>query len=161
MPDARFEDHDPSAGQLRLALTDPDDVPVISSLVQDAVGLVGEISWMPKRRRLTLLLNRFRWEDKDKAAASGRPFQRVRSALVLDSALNVRTNGLSPQERDMVYSVLQVRFEAGEDAAGQVFLDLSGDGTLEIGVECLDGRLMDLSAPWDAKAGAAPDHPLD
>lgn len=161
MSDARFEDYDAGDQPLRLVVAEPDDLPVVSALIQDAVGQVGEISWMPKRRRLALLLNRFRWEDKESAEKDRRPFQRVRSALVFDSVLAVQTNGLNPADKDMIYSVLQARFDPGEEGAGAVVLELAGDGALALDVECLDGRLIDISAPWDAKSGSAPDHPLD
>lgn len=158
MTDARFEDVAFSDRPLRLTIANTEDVPVVSSLVQDAVGLVGEISWMPRRRRLAALVNRFRWEDREAAERAGRRFERVRTALVFDGVEAVRANGIDPAEKDMVYSVLQMRFEAEEDGAGRIVLDLAGDGMLEMVVECLDGRLVDLTRPWVANAKSAPDH---
>jgi len=161
MSDARFEDYDSGDRPLRLVVAESDDLPVVSALIQDAVGQVGEISWMPKRRRLVLVLNRFRWEDTVAAEKDRRPYQRVRSALVFDGVLAVQTNGPNPADKDMVYSVLQARFDPADDGAGAVVLELAGDGALVLDVECLDGRLIDVSVPWDAKSGSAPEHPLD
>jgi len=161
MTDARFEDAGFADQPLRLAIQEPDDLPVVSALIQDAVGLAGEISWMPRRRRLAILLNRFRWEDREAAEKQRRGFERVRSALVFDSVRAVRTSGLDPAEKDMIYAVLQISFAPGEDGAGTVTLDLAGDGMLALDVECLDGRVIDLSRPWLANASGAPDHELD
>ena len=59
--DARFEDA--ADRPLNLGALDPDDLRVISALVQDAVFPVTEMRWQTGRRRLGLLMNRVRWED--------------------------------------------------------------------------------------------------
>ncbi|MEM9140529.1 MAG: DUF2948 family protein [Pseudomonadota bacterium] len=161
MDDARFEDAGFSDQPLRLGLADADDVPVISALMQDAVGLSGEISWMPRRRRLVILLNRFRWEDRDDAKRQSRPFERVRAALILDTVNGVQASGLDPRDKDTVYSILSMTWTPADDPAGRLEIALAGDGALGINVECLDGQLVDLTRPWEAKSGAAPDHQLD
>ena len=160
MADARFEDAAFADRPLRLALETPEDIPVASALVQDAVGLSGEITWMPRRRRLVLLINRFRWEDREDAERAGRAYERVRSALIFDSVLFVRASGLDPRDKDTVYSVLQIAFTPGEDGAGTIELALAGDGALAVEVECIDARLIDLTKPWEARAGA-PEHDID
>lgn len=161
MADARFEDAGFSDAPLRLKIESAEDVPIVSALVQDAVGLAGEITWMPRRRRLVMLVNRFRWEDKAEAEQVGRPFERVRSALTFDSVLSVKASGLDPKEKDMVYSVLNMSWTPIEDAAGSLEIALAGDGALSLKMECLDGQLMDLTRPWEAKSGSVPDHKLD
>lgn len=161
MADARFEDAGFSDAPLRLKIEDAEDLPVVSALVQDAVGLAGEITWMPRRRRAVLLLNRFRWEDKADAEQSGRPFERVRAALVFDSVMSMKANGLNPAEKDTVYAVLNLSWDAGDDASGALEIALAGDGALSLQMECLDGQLVDLTRPWEAKSDKVPDHKLD
>ena len=159
--DARFEDGVPASDKpLRLAVQSVEDLNVASALLQDAVGTAGEISWMPRRRRVAMLVNRFRWEDHDLAARQQRPFERVRTAILIDSVLDVKTRGLDPRDKETLYSVLNLEFAPGEDGAGRLILHLAGDGDLALQVECLDLHLSDLSKPWVAKAGA-PDHQLD
>ena len=118
MADARFEDAGFSDAPLRLKIEDTDDLTIVSALVQDAVGLTGEITWMPKRRRVVILLNRFRWEDKDDAKRAGRPFERVRVAVTFDSVLSIKANGLNPSEKDTIYSILGLNWTPEDDAAG-------------------------------------------
>lgn len=161
MVDARFEDVRYSDRPLRLLMQDAGDVPVASALVQDAVGLSEDISWMPRRRRMTLLVNRFRWEDKDDAERQGRVFERVRSALVFDGVLRARVRGLDPRERDVAFAVLSLTFEPGDDGAGTILLTLAGDGDIALDVEAVDARLVDLTKPWAARAADAPDHGID
>ncbi|MEM9270718.1 MAG: DUF2948 family protein, partial [Pseudomonadota bacterium] len=118
MSDARFEDGDERA--LRLGAETEEDLEVISTLVQDAVAQTSDISWAAKQKRLALLLNRFRWEDKTRAERAGRPYERVQSVLVIDSAVKVRANGVSPADKDLALALLSVAFEPGEDGAGHV-----------------------------------------
>lgn len=159
MTDATFEDGAFSDQPLKLAAAGADDLTVVSALVQDAVGVTREISWMPRRHRLVLLVNRFRWEDREAADREGRASERVRSAIVIDGVLGVRAKGLDPQERETVYALLSVSFEAGEDGAGVLVLTLAGDGELALDVEMLDLRLIDLTRPWEASG--QPDHDPD
>lgn len=156
MSDATFEEGAFADQPLKLGVESADDLTVVSTLMQDAVGLAHEISWMPRRHRLVALINRFRWEDREAADRQGRKSERVRSALIVDGVLAVRARGLDPRERDVVYSILALSFEAGEDAAGTLSLTLAGDGELVLDVEALDLRLIDLTRPWEAKG--APSH---
>ena len=82
--DARFEDAPLSDQPLRLKAESADDLAVISSLVQDAVGKASDIAWMPKKRRLVILTNRFRWENSVGAKRPALPFERVRRVHRVD-----------------------------------------------------------------------------
>ena len=157
-PDARFEDADAGEKALRLKAETADDLAVISSLMQDAVGTLGDIVWMRKKRRLVVMANRFRWEDAEAAAAEGRPYERVRAALTLEDVLSVKGRGIAPGDREVVVSLLSVAFEPGEDGAGRVILTLAGDAEIAAEVECLDASLADLTRPWIAQAKAPPAH---
>jgi len=156
--DARFEDAPLSDRPLRLRAESADDVAVISSLVQDAVGKAGDVAWMPRKRRLVVLVNRFRWEDSAGAEQAHRPFERVRSAVSVESVLKVRARGISPAGRDQVYELLAIVFEPAEGCAGTLILTLAGNAEISVEVECLELTLADLTRPWVAKANKAPEH---
>ncbi len=157
--DARFEDG--AEQPLRLKAEGVDDLAVISALLQDAVGQSGDIAWLPRRRRLALLVNRFRWEDAPRAARQGRPVERVRAMLVIDAALRVRATGIDPLDRDLVLSLLSLAFAAGEDGAGTLLLTFAGDGEIAVDVEALDVSLKDVTRPYVAASGREPGHPDD
>ncbi|MCA3514114.1 MAG: DUF2948 family protein [Rhodobacter sp.] len=159
MADARFEDA--ADAPLHLVARDAGDLAVLSALVQDAVFPVGEMRWQKGRRRFALLINRFRWEDRDAAERAGRRFERVQSLLVVDEVLSVRTQGLDRRERDLVLSLLSITFEPGEDGTGRVLLTLAGDGALAVQVEALEVTLKDVTRPYLAPSGHAPKHPVD
>lgn len=158
--DARFEDAAFADRPLRLFAESTEDLQVISALVQDAVGVTEDIAWLRGRGRLVILINRFRWEDAEAARRQKRGFERVRAALVFDRVEAVQASGLSPEDRDTVFSILQVVFEPNDAPSGHVLIALAGDGALRLSVECLEARLIDLTRPWQAAAGSAPDHDL-
>lgn len=155
--DARFEDG--AEGPLRLRAESDADLAVISALVQDAVASVSEIAWTPKRRRFSLLVHRFRWEDAPAAARQRRPFERVQALLSINDALKVRAGGLNSRDRDTVISILSLSFAPGEDGAGVLRLTLAGDGEIAVEVECLDVTIEDVTRPYAAPSGKAPVHP--
>ncbi len=138
---------------LRLQALDVEDLQVISALAQDAVMPVGEMRWLPKQRRFAALLNRFRWEGGTRTP------ERVRSLLVIEGSLAVRSQGVAPGDPDLVLSLLAVTFEAGDDGAGRVVLTLAGDGLVVVEVEALEVLLRDVTRPYLAPSGHAPSHP--
>ena len=159
--DARFEEAGSgTAKPLRLKAESAEDLAVISSLLQDAVGKAGDVTWLSSERRLIVQLNRFRWEAHAEAASTKKPFERVRSALAIEGVGKVRARGLNPSEKDQVYDLLALIFAPGDDCDGTLTLTLAGGGEVAVEVECLDVSMSDLSAPWPARAQAAPDHPV-
>ena len=157
MADATFEEG--GEAPLRLKALDSADLDVLSTLIQDAVLQVGEIKWDKHQRRLALLLNRFRWEDKARAQARGRGLERVQSVLSIEDVLSVRAQGVNRSDPEMILSVLSVAFEPGEDGMGRVVLTLAGDGAIAAQVEALEVLLRDVTRPYLAPSGKAPMHP--
>ncbi len=154
--DAKFEDG--GEKPLRLKAESVEDLEVLSALVQDAVSRGGDAAWLKGRRSFRVLLNRFRWEDREAAERRGRPFERVQSLLVVEDVLKVASQGIDRAETDTVLSLLTLEFEPGEDGAGRLILVLAGDGAIALEVECLNARLRDVSKPYAAPSGHVPDH---
>ncbi|WP_299985408.1 DUF2948 family protein [uncultured Ruegeria sp.] len=157
MTDASFKDG--REAPLNLGAEDADDLQVIATLTQDAIFPVTEMTWQPGQRRFALLLNRFRWEDKDAAARRGRAFERVQAVLMFGSVLSVASQGIDRSDKDMILSLLAVEFEPAEDGAGQILLTLAGDGAIRLTVEAIDATLKDVTRPYKAPSGHAPHHP--
>lgn len=151
--DARFADG--RSQPLHLKALEPDDLPVISALAQDAVFPASEMQWQAKKRRFAVLLNRFRWED---AIALQQP-ERVQALLVIDEAQKVASQGVPRGKEDVILSLLAVAFEPGEDGTGAVILTLAGDGAIRIEVEALDVTLKDVTKPYAAPSKTVPRHP--
>ena len=151
--DARF--HDAAGGPLRLWATDAEDLQVISALTQDAVLAASEMRWQKGARRFAMLLNRFRWEHGTRVA------ERVQTMLTADDVRSVRGQGVVPGDADTVLSLLTVEWIPAEDAAGALRLTFAGDGIVEVGCDCLDVRLVDVTRPYAAPSGKVPDHGED
>lgn len=128
---------------LRLLADDAEDLKVLSAALQDAVCAIEDISLEKGPRRLTVQLNRFRWEE-----ASRRGGQRVRAALQLGGVLSVKSRRLRQDAPKAILSLLAVSFEAGEAPGGVISLSFSGGGELRAEVECIDAVLADVSQPW-------------
>lgn len=128
---------------LRLLAEDADDLAVISAALQDAVAQVGDIEWDPKRRRVTLALNRYCWEAP--GALLG---ERVRAGLQFGSVLSVKARNIRREPRDAVVELLAVSFEPGEAPGGAIRLAFAGGGDMLLEVECVDAALADVSQPW-------------
>ena len=157
MTDARFEDGGESA--LRLMAQDADSLEIISALVQDAVFPAAEMKWRAKARDFAILLNRFRWEDKDNAEARKRPYERVQTVLVISDVVRVFSQGVDRSDPEMILSLLSLAWEPDEDGTGRITLTLAGDGAIALDVECLNLSLQDVTRPYIAPSGKAPDHP--
>ncbi|SPH24988.1 hypothetical protein DEA8626_04021 [Defluviimonas aquaemixtae] len=155
--DARFEDAGGRAVYLKAEAAE--DLPVISALVQDAVLSAVDMTWQPQARRLAFLVNRFRWEDVEAAEARGRPYERVRSLLVLDGVMKVASQGIDRRDADAILSILSITWKPGEAPAGRVEIVLAGDGAIAAEVECLDVTLKDVTRPYVAPSHKAPVHP--
>lgn len=125
---------------LRLLAEDADDLAIISAALQDAVAKVGDISYEPRARRLTVAFNRFRWEAGVR--------QRVRSALQLGGVLELKARKVRRDRPDAVVELLALTFEPGEAPGGTVTLSFAGGGDLRAEVECVDAVLADVSNPW-------------
>jgi hypothetical protein len=128
---------------LQLLATEAEDLKVISAALQDAVGALGDIQFEKGPRRLTIALNRFRWE-----AGAKKGGERVRSALQLGGVLEVKAKKLRRDAPKAVVSLLAIGFEPGEAPGGTVVFSFAGGGELRAAVECLDVVLADLSRPW-------------
>ncbi|OYU39430.1 MAG: hypothetical protein CFE33_08550 [Pseudorhodobacter sp. PARRP1] len=156
MSDARFEDGDEQP--LRLIAQDAEGLGVIAALLQDAVFPITEMSLVRQKRRFALMLNRFRWEDREAAAQAGRKYERVQSLLVFEDVLAVRSQGIDRSDKDTILSLLDISFAPGADGTGVVTLVLAGDGAIGLEVEALDATLRDVTRPYLAPSGKAPDH---
>jgi hypothetical protein len=139
-----------------LAAEDAEDLQIISAKLQDAVGRVGDLVWLPKARRFAALLNRFKWENK-----RGGDNLRVRSGLYFNGVLSAKSHKIMRGDPDGVLSLLAIRFTAkgAEDPGGTVELVFAGGGTIQLEVEAIDAGLSDESGEWAALG--RPEHETD
>ena len=148
--DAKFEDS--YSMPIRLEAFDYEDLQVVSALCQDSVISGEDISWQPKKGRLTLLLHRFRWEEK-----SLKP-ERVRSLLIINDVRKVSSKAFSVNDKKSVYSLMSLKFESFDDLGGRLSIIFSKDSMIAASIECLNIKLQDVTRPYQAPSGNKPKH---
>ncbi len=140
---------------LKLLALDEEDLAVVSSLLQDAVMRVADMTYLPKQKRFAAALNRFEWEQ---AKESGKDYHRRRTALRFDRVFNAKVKNLKPKS-GRVLSLLSVVFTPKNAPGGVVTLTFSGDASIQLEVECIEAELKDLGLEWRTRR--KPSHPGD
>ena len=157
--DARFEDGEEKA--LNIGAFDQSDLEIVSSFIQDSILPASEIQWLPNSDKLVLLVNRFRWEDKDIELSQGKTVERVQSLLMISHVKSVSSSGFSPKQKDKVLSILSISFDGDDGGFGNVLIILSGNGGIRVGVDALEINLRDVTMPYIAPSGLSPEHNFD
>lgn len=142
----------PDPKPLRLVAENPDDLPAISALVQDAALRFGDVAYDPKGRHVTLRMNRFCHE------IPGPQPLRAPSVLRICGVERVQLRGLDPKLPHQPLSLLDVASDPRDPPACVLTLRFAGEAVrdLRIDAECIDVVLMDLSPPRRAKM--SPNH---
>lgn len=140
---------------LRLTALDAEDLSVISAHMQDAVLMVGDLSYLRKARKFALVANRFVWEHGAKAEH----FERRRAGLHFERVNKVMAYNIRRDDREAVLSLLSIGFEEGEAPSGAIVLNFSGGGTIRLEVECIEARIEDLGPAW--ATAHMPQHELE
>ncbi len=136
---------------LKLSAHDAEDLAIISAHLQDATLLVGDISYLPRQKKLALVANRFDWETAALDGDGARPgrFRRARCGLQINRVLKVRYNNLRLEAQGAVLSLLAILFHPAPEApAGTIELTFSGGGGIRAEVECIEAALEDLGVHW-------------
>ena len=139
--------------KLALVARDPEDLEVVSSLLQDAIVQVGEMTYVQEEGRFVLIASRFR-RDPETSEAETPPgvFERVNCALRFDRVSAVKRRNLDPARLSRVLSLLAIRYEEG-------YIDLvfSGDHAVRLVTDEIACRIDDLDLGWPTRF--KPDHP--
>ncbi len=152
MPDPQ---NPPETPGLRLHALDAEDLALISAHVQDALARVGDIAYLPRKRRFALVCSRFDWT----AEGEGR-LERCRTGLHFEGVRQVRCQNVARDRPDAVLELLAVTFEPGADPpSGFVRLIFAGGAAISLDVECVEAQLCDIGPRWTV--AARPVHDLD
>ncbi|MEM8937145.1 MAG: DUF2948 family protein [Pseudomonadota bacterium] len=135
---------------LQLMAGDADDLGVLSAVFQDAIAKLGDFAYLPEARRFALVGNRFLWECAGKRKTG--PFARVRAGVHFDDVKSVQFQNLRRDAPDSVVEILAIGFDAGDDGAGQISIELSGGGAIRLEVECINAYMSDISDPWRTRS---------
>ena len=143
---------------LRLVALDASDLVVIAAHLQDAVGRVRDMAFVPKDHRFALLMNRFDWTAAE-TRSSAQSYERRRCALRFEHVRTARVSGFAQADKKVVLSLLTIGFEPRDenDPAGVVTLRFAGEAAIRLDVECVEAELTDIGAGW--RTARKPEHP--
>ncbi|WP_424362908.1 DUF2948 family protein [Methylocystis parvus] len=140
------------APALRLHALDSEDLALLSAHLQDALVRVGDMTYLPAKRRFALVGSRFDWA----AELEGR-LERCRAGLHFEGVQRVRCNRVSREQPDLILDLLAVTFEPGPEApGGTIRLTFAGGAAICLDVECVEAQLTDIGPRW--KTAARPSH---
>lgn len=138
---------------LKLAGADPEDISVLSALLQDAVVPIAEMVYIAAEARFAFVANRFRWEDADGEKVPGRIYERVRCGVTLDRVKAVRRHHFDQTRRSQVFVLLAL--DATPEYVDLVF---AGGATVRIEVDRIVCHAEDFGEPWPTQW--RPDHQI-
>ena len=78
------------------------------------------------------------------------------TVLHFDRVLGAKLSGIDRAQPEEILALLAIRFTQADTPAGTIELIFSGDRTIRLDVECIEARLSDLGAAW--QAGSRPIH---
>lgn len=137
---------------LKLRAEDPEDLAVLSAILQDALVSVGEMAYLPDEHRFVMIANRFRWEPD--VGGGRRDFERVMCGLRVDGVRSVGRRGIDRRDAERLLVLLAIRAEDGA-----LLFQFAGGSTIRLDVEHILCHLDDLGEPWPTRW--RPRHPLD
>ena len=134
---------------LKLTALDTEDLEIVSAHMQDATLLVGDISYLPRQKKLALVANRFDWEGAQGSDGKG-VFRRCRCGLQINRVFSVKYSNVRRDNPDGVLSLLAILFHPGPEAPGGVVeLTFAGGGAMRMEVECIEVGLEDMGLSWE------------
>jgi hypothetical protein len=136
---------------LKLVALDEKDLEILSAHAQDSLMRVGDLDFQPSRKRFLVPMNRFVWEGKG-GFLSRLHNERHRSVLHLDCVASMRTVGISRDKPDDILSLLAIRFKPADPPSGTIELIFAGTAAIRLEAECIEARLTDLGAAWEASS---------
>jgi hypothetical protein len=128
------------AAALRLKAVDAEDLAIIASCLQDALVLVGDMTWLPDTKKFILVANRFGWE---KTRPRDAELERVTCGITFSAVSAVRKRGFDVHESDRILSLLTV-----QPAEGAIDLIFSGGAGIRLETAEILCHIEDVGEPW-------------
>ena len=132
--------------KLKLLAEDVHDLNVFSAYLQDSVIIANDIKFLPKTKKLICVFNRFMWEDAEKGIFRGN--KRIRSALVFDNVLMVKSKRINRKKKTKILEFLAIKTEIKNNYF-DIRLIFSGDSILLVKAEEIESSLEDFGKTWE------------
>ena len=143
---------------VKLRARDPQDMSVLSAVLQDALVRPADMTYLESDKRFVMVVSRFRWEHPEcdvppapepegdarfDEAGPRTLFERVNAGVCFDRVRRVRTRGLDLRDHDRILNLLAVEAEARA-----ITLVFSDGPAIRLEVSAIACHLEDLGEPW-------------
>ena len=155
--DASFSEGVDSA--LYLGAFTPDDVEVISTILQDGIFCIKDLAWLKKKRQVAVLVNRFRWENKSEYIDKNSFPERVKSLLIIDNVLNISSQGIDRSDSSTPLNLLNLDLKKTKKNMFLTLL-LSNFGAIRFELDAIELSIKDVTRPYKAYSENIPFHPI-
>ena len=144
---------------LYLGAFTPQDVEIISTILQDSIFCINDLAWLKKKQRVAVLVNRFRWENKSEYIDKNSAPERVKSLLIIDNVLNISSQGIDRSDDSEPLNLLNLDLKKTKK---NIFLTLllSNFGAIRCELEAIELSIKDVTRPYKAYSENIPYHPI-
>ena len=144
---------------LYLGAFTPQDVEVISTILQDGIFCIKDLAWLKKKRQVAVLVNRFRWENKSEYIAKNSAPERVKSLLIIDNVLNIASQGIDRSDISAPLNLLSLNLKKTKK---YIFLTLilSNFGAIRYELDAIELSIKDVTRPYKTHSENIPFHPI-
>ena len=144
---------------LYLGAFTPEDVEVISTILQDGIFCIKDLAWLKKKMQVAVLINRFRWENKSEYIDKNSAPERVKSLLIIDNVLNISSQGIDRSDDSEPLNLLNLDLKKTKK---NIFLTLllSNFGAIRCELEAIELSIKDVTRPYKAYSENIPYHPI-
>ena len=144
---------------LYLGAFTPQDVEIISTILQDSIFCINDLAWLKKKQRVAVLVNRFRWENKSEYIDKNSAPERVKSLLIIDNVLNISSQGIDRSDDSEPLNLLNLDLKKTKK---NIFLTLllSNFGAIRCELEAIELSIKDVTRPYKAHSKNIPYHPI-
>lgn len=132
----------------RIAARDPEDLSVMSAMLQDALVPVRDLRHLRDERRFVAVVNRFRWENAAQVKAARGYYERTLSGLAINAVSAVRRRGIDLDKPDELLNLLTVGYLTPEEGGPALILGFSHGRAIRVEVDSLSCILEDFGDPW-------------
>lgn len=135
---------DNKLSEIRWQAESREDLALLSTILQDSILRVSDVSYDRKMHSFTMILNRYAREKGDQ--------KRVRSILRVEGVLALKSRGISRDNPEGLMVLLGADFlPDDEPPGGALTFAFAGGGQLKLKLELIELLLMDVSKIWGTK----------
>lgn len=138
----------------RVLAKDPEDLAVVSAMLQDAVVPVVDLAYLKDEAQLVFVGSRYAWEGQPEKAkpAKGSQGIRVRCAVTFSEVKRVQVKNLDLTKTEQMLSLLAIAYGAATeeepDLPTEARLLFSGGAEIRVELASLSVQAEDFGDPW-------------